>query len=379
MAKVLHIGKYFPPDKGGIESATAAAVHSALREGHEVEVVCFSSVATVSRKVDAWHVGGGSATIHRLPGRVISSQPLGFRYVLKGLALARHAHLVHLHFPNMLAALMALFLPRSVRLLVHWHSDVVNKGLLGRAFWVVEQLMLRRADAVVCTSHNYAQSSLSMRRFQQKVRVAPLGVPDPRKQFKQAPLDTRIVKWLNERRLILSVGRLVPYKGFDTLIDAVVHLPDSVAVVIVGEGPLKQVLSERVRSRGLEHRVLMAGGVKEEALHGLLGAATLFALASYVRSEAFGVAVVEALASGLPVVACDIEGSGVPWVNQDGQTGFNVPIQDASAFAAACAAILADASLAARLSLGARQRYELHFSEQVSGDALMQIYRELLA
>lgn len=193
-----------------------------------------------------------------------------------------------------------------------------------------------------------------------------------------SPLDERIAQWLNGRRLILSVGRLVPYKGFDTLIDAAAHLPDDAAVVIVGEGPLKQALAERIRSRGLAHKVLMAGGVEQAVLHGLWKAAALFALASHARSEAFGVVLAEAMACGLPVVACDIEGSGVPWVNQDGRTGFNAPIQDARAFAAACGRILADDALRAAMSAQARQRYEAHFSEPVSGRALMAVYGHLL-
>ena len=378
MANVLHIGKYFPPHRGGIESATAGAVESALREDHEVQVLCFSSATSAKETVKVWRVDGRDAHIHRMPCRVVSSQPLGLAYAIKGLGMSRRVDLIHLHYPNMLGALMALFTPRHPQLLVHWHSDVVGKGMLGRAFAWVEYLMLCRADAVVCTSGNYARSSLSLRRFQHKVHVVPLGVADPRRRVENQPLNVRVAQWLRGRQMVLSVGRLVPYKGFDILIEAATHLPVNAGVVIVGEGPLSHQLAELIRHRGLSDKVLMVGGVEQATLHGLLDAASLFALASHIRSEAFGVVLAEAMAFGLPVVACDIPGSGVSWVNQDGRTGFNVPIRDARAFAGACERILSDGALRANLSTQARQRYETHLSESVSARALMDVYRHLL-
>ena len=373
--RILHLGKFFPPDRGGIESATASAVTAALRSGYEVTVLCFSQAAKSQPEcLEHWPTQVGVATLHRMSAITISSQPLSWLYVRRGLQLAHDAEIVHLHFPNILAAMMAAHLPSRVRLVVHWHSDVVGKGWLGRlvAPWV--HRMLRRADAVICTSANYAAASPVLAPYADRIHTVPLGVPDPSQSSASCRLPVAIQRWLRGRQMVLSVGRLVPYKGFDVLINAAAHLPGDAAVVIVGDGPCRVPLQQLIESLGLSSKVMLAGHVDAEGLAALFSHATVFALASNLKSEAFGVVLVEALAHALPVVACNIEGSGVPWVNQHETTGFNVPVNDPLALGQACQRLLSETELRVRLSSNARARYETTFSQSITDAQLMAVY-----
>lgn len=375
MATIVHWGKYYPPDRGGIESVTSSLARGARRYGHAVRVVCFGQPASRPEK------GTDGVMVIRVPAAAkISSQPLSWRYFRLLLREGYRADIVHLHAPNMLAALASLILPKDTYLIVHWHSDIVGKGLLFSLLRPLEQLMLKRADVVIATSPSYMAASIPLMAVRNKVRVIPLGVQDAPAQSieSRAALPIPLQQWLAGRPFVLAVGRLVPYKGFVHLVDAAQHLSKDVAVVIVGDGPLHDELQMRITASGLADRVILAGRQDDLALNALFARAALFCLPSVERSEAFGVVLIEAMSWQLPVVATNITGSGVPWVNQDGESGLNVEPNDSLAIAKACNNILTCSSLRERLGKGARQRFESEFSETISVHRTNQLYTKLL-
>lgn len=368
---IVHWGKYYPPEMGGIEVVTRDLAAAQAEAGHRVGVVCFTRGGSgVSVQ--------GLLSIHRCREWLSkASQPLSWSYIHTGLRLARHAEVVHVHAPNPLASLMCLGLGSKSRLVIHWHSDIVGKGWLGKLVRPLERLMLKRADAVLCTSEAYAEHSEPLRPWLSKVHCVPIGIPDPQVTPISAHLPEGFSSFLKGRRLIFSAGRLVPYKGFRHLIDAIAHLPPDVALAIAGQGPLREDLEFQVKRLGLGDRVRLVGRVSDEELQGLFSAAQVFCLASVERSEAFGVVLLEAMARGLPVIATRIEGSGVPWVNSEGESGLNVPPSDPRALAEACMALLGDAGLHARLSSGARLRYLKQFRATTSAQRVLKIYGTL--
>lgn len=379
MAKnIVHFGKYYYPDAGGVESVTASIAKGAVNAGHQASVVCFSKAPL-----------GGTEMIEgvrvlRVPiNRLIKSQPLGWRYLVLCLREAWHADVVHLHAPNLLAALCGLLIRRKVKLLVHWHSDVIGKGVLGVIIKPLEAALLKRANRIVATSQVYANASLALRPYQNKISVVPIGVPDPKTisngQFTSDCIPIELASKMRGKRLILAVGRLVPYKGFDVLIEAACHLPEDVVVFIVGSGSLNEKLKQAIRSGGVSDRVFLVGRQSDEVLRALFNSASLYCLSSVERSEAFGVVLLEAMAYGLPIVATDIAGSGVPWVNQQGISGINVPIRAPIALAHACNLILSSPVQRERLAVGARQRYLNEFTEEVSVSRMLDVYDSLNA
>lgn len=377
MSKIVHFGKYYPPDAGGIESVTSSLAQGAVSAGHDVAVVCFKKAPADENSV--MH----GVRVVRLPiAKLVASQPLGLRYFWACLKEARKADVVHLHVPNMVGALCALLIGRRPRLLVHWHSDVINKGMLGKLLQPLEVALLKRADCVVATSPVYADASPHLSRFRNKVSVVPIGVMDVSPagfEHGSQQLPQELEERLAGKKLILAVGRLVPYKGFDVLIAAARHLPDDAAVVIVGGGPLQESLQASIREAGMECRVHLAGRLSDESLHTLFSRAALYCLPSVTRAEAFGVVLLEAMAYGLPIVATNIPGSGVPWVNQHGVSGINVPVNDPEALAQACNRILESEQERARFSEGARLRFTTEFTEEVSVTRMMATYDRLVA
>lgn len=372
MLNIVHFGKYYFPDFGGIESVTITLARGAAAAEHAVSVICFEKSPAKSEDIiDRVHVIRAPIT------KMVASQPLGFKYFLQCLKAAKNSDIVHLHVPNMLGALCALFISRKTPLLVHWHSDVINKGFLGKILRPLESALLRRADGIVATSEVYADASRTLAPFRSKITIVPIGVPDAKHEGGNSVLPSSIEERVSGKKIILAVGRLVPYKGFNVLIEAAKLLPKDSVVVIVGGGPLQQDLQRAVEVSKVNDRVVLAGRLSDAVLHSLFERATLYCMPSIDRAEAFGVVLLEAMAYGLPIIAANIPGSGVPWVNQHGVSGLNVPVRDSMALAEACNKILASPELRSSLSHGARQRFLSEFTEEFSVKRMIAVYERL--
>jgi glycosyltransferase involved in cell wall biosynthesis len=224
----------------------------------------------------------------------------------------------------------------------------------------------------------YADASETLRSFKDKIAIVPIGVPDVKHEGISSKLSASLDGQIRDKKIILAVGRLVSYKGFNVLIDSAKHLSGDSVVVIVGEGPLQKELQQAIKLGDLKDRVVLAGRLSNKELHVLFERASLYCLPSTYRAEAFGVVLLEAMTYGLPIVATEIPGSGVPWVNQHGTSGLNVPVRDPIALALACNQILASPELRNRLSEGARQRFNTEFTEEVSVNRMLQVYARIL-
>ena len=373
--KILHLGKYFHPDPGGIESVVKDVVLGTVNAGCDVTVLCLGRVGRLSEE------SYRAAKILRAPiWKIVASQPLGWQYFREFLRRARDFDIVQVHVPNMLAALALVVAQVPGKVIVHWHADVVNHGWLGKLIRPLERLMLRRADAIVTTSQAYAESSLLLRQFKDKVHIVPIGIADPRDDdVGRGAIQADVLEQiLDGSPVILAVGRLVPYKGFDVLINAARELPRDCRIVIVGGGERRADLESRIRENQVANRVFLAGRLDDDTLKALFQRAAIFCLPSVSRAEAFGVVLLEAMARGLPLVATNIAGSGVPWVNLHGVTGLNVPVDDAPALAAALLQLLADPGLRAQMGHEARHRFEREFTAELTTRRFVNLYDALM-
>jgi rhamnosyl/mannosyltransferase len=176
--------------------------------------------------------------------------------------------------------------------------------------------------------------------------------------------------------LWLVVGRLVYYKGLPTALDALARLPGR--LLVIGSGPLERQLRATAASLGVADRIQWVPYAENEMLVGAYRAATALWFPSNARSEGFGLVQVEAMASGCPVINTAIEGSGVPWVSRDGESGFTVAVDDPGSFAAAARRLLDDADLARRLRDGAVARARREFDRDVMVRRSMRLYDEAI-
>jgi rhamnosyl/mannosyltransferase len=288
------------------------------------------------------------------------------------LAAVRHApgDLVHLHHPNPLGDLAVLRDRRP--LVVTQHSDVVRQRALRPVYLPLVRAALRRARFVVAASEPFLRWSEELRPFAGKARVIPYGI-DPTPFAASAAVTARAralrATW-PDGPVILTVGRLVRYKGHEVLLRAARDL--DATVVIVGEGP------EAARLRALAGpRTILAGAVPEADLPAWYHAADVFCLPSVTPAEAFGIVLLEAMASGLPLVTTALP-TGVSAVNRDGTTGLVVPPGDAGALREALAALLGDLARRAAMGAAARGVLETEYTASLMGERYLALYREAL-
>jgi glycosyltransferase involved in cell wall biosynthesis len=229
----------------------------------------------------------------------------------------------------------------------------------------------------VATSQAYADSSIPLKTWRHKLAVIPIGTPAPE------PADPERVARLRHRhggrRIVFALGRMTHYKGWQVLMRAARHLDPDVQVVIGGGGPELarfRAMAERLQ---VQDRVELVGPVSPARLEAYFAIAELFCMPSTNRAEAYGVAALEAMARGLPVVASAIPGSGLGWLLQDGITGLQVPPGEPRALAQALRSLLDDGALRERLGRAGRARWAAYFTAETMADETVALYHRLLA
>ena len=372
--RVLQLGKFFPPVRGGIETATQALADGLCARGVEVDVL----VAHTGWCTQRARATGGYGIVRAGSAGQLLSTSMAPRLPLELAAQAGRYDVVHVHMPDPLAAVAVWWARPRGHVVLHWHSDVVRQRLAMALYGPLQRWLLARADAVIATSEPYAEASEALRPWRHKVHVIPLGIAAPRPRLESA----RVAAFRSAhagRRLVAALGRMTHYKGFDVLVDAAAALPADTRVLIAGAGEGLQALRARVDTLGLQDRVRLLGPLDDGDVPALLEAAELFCLPSTGRAEAFGLAMLEAMAMGRAVVCSSIPGSGVPWVSRDGETGLCVPPRDAAALAGALRRLLQDPALAARMGQAGRARFETTFQAAAMVDATLALYRSLAA
>jgi glycosyltransferase involved in cell wall biosynthesis len=374
LKKCLHLSKFFPPEVGGIETVVKDLSAGLARRGWAVEVIC----ANVVRR-----------TVVEFQETPVTRLATWFKFAKTSITPSlirelktRDADIIHIHLPNPFVNIAVFVARPNCKVVLHWHSDIVQQRYLKKIYAPLQEWLLKRADAIVATSPLYVQGSPCLRPYRQKVHIVPLG-SQLRDSF-DASGDTlghraeKIRSEYGRKKIIFALGRFVKYKSFDVLIDAAQHLDDDAVVLIGGDGELKESLVGRVVRLGLEEKVIFVGRIADDHLPAYYQACDVFCLPSTMRSEAFGLVLVEAMSYGRPVVATEIEGSGVPWVNQNGITGFNVAPGDPVALATALRRILSDRELGARFGEAGKVRFEKMFSVARMIDGVEAVYEELL-
>lgn len=383
--RVCHLGKYYPPARGGIEThlATLAAGQAAL--GARVEVVCVNHAAGDEDRT--WSAIGSTPTrdeqaeqvrIVRV-GRVanVARWDVCPTLSLWLFRLLRDADVVHLHTPNPTMMLALCAHPLRQPLVVTHHSDVVRQRVLGLALRPLEEWTARRATRILTTSPRYSAGSRLLSRHQRKVTSLPLGIdlapylePSPQARRHADELAARF-----EGPLWLAVGRLVYYKALRIGLAALQRVPGR--LLVIGTGPLEGTLRAEAERLGVADRVSWLGEVSPAELTGAYLAATALWFPSDTRSEGFGLVQVEAMASGLPVINTRIPDSGVAWVCPHDEAGLTVPPGDAAAFAASAQRLLDEPKLAERLGQGGRARAQTEFSSATMATRSLALYREV--
>jgi glycosyltransferase involved in cell wall biosynthesis len=348
--RVLHSYKVFPPDVVGGITEVIAYISKGMAPRHDSSVLVARS--------RGW---GRRYTFDSIPvealfsfGTLLST-PIAPSFPFVLAKRSRHADLVALHHPFPLNDIgVSLGLPRETALVVHWHGEIVRQRSLTGLVAPFIRRTLARAQRIVVSHPTLVSGSPFLTAHADKCAIIPYGIETPY----WAELDStqrRRAEELRSRypRLLIATGRLVPYKGFDVLIEALRRV-DATAI-IVGEGPLRADLLRLAQQRGVADRLILAGRLSRDDLKVHLHAARLYAFPSVGAAEAFGIVQIEAMAVGLPIVNTDLP-TGVPRVARHGLEALTVPPNDPAALAAAISQLLADRELSQRFGAAGRRR-----------------------
>ena len=361
--RVLHIGKFYPPHPGGMETHLQALCGE-LKQAVDVEVI----VAGDGRESIVENIDG--VKVARLGNLLnFAAAPVCPQMVKR--IRESSADIVHLHWPNPTAVLAYLASGHRGKLVFTYHSDIIRQKVLGKAFWPILRHALNRADAIITTSPDYTNTSPILQKFRERCRVIPFGVP--LEQFDRPDvIEVSKIHRQYGSRIVLGVGRLVYYKGFEYLIRAMKDVTGH--LLIVGSGRLRHELEREARACGVSERVTILAGVPD--VRPFYHAAHVFVLPSVARSEAFGIVQLEAMACGKPVINTRLD-SGVTFVSLDGLTGLTVPPANPGALGQAINTLLDNPALSAEYGRAGRRRVEQEFNLKTMTLRTLQVYKEV--
>ena len=371
MLRVLTFGRFADADFGGLERYVFELAHGLRREAQFVNIVARRG-APPDLAVEGDTVYARSfGEIGGVP--VCPSMPWHAR-TLHG---RKPFDIVHLQFPaDPMAHAATLLLPRQVKRVVTWHSDIVRQRNLLRLYRPFLDRLVRSADAIILPTPAHGSSSQQLGAASPaKFRVVPYGTDLGRFRARHPGADA-IRARSKARVLVFALGRHVYYKGFEYLIRALPAVP-KLHLLLGGRGPLTDDLVRLAAALGVAERCEFVGRIPEEALPAYYHACDIFCMPSVERAEAFGFVQIEAMAAGRPVVCCELH-NGVTYVNRDGETGLVVPPADVAALAAALARLAGDRALRARLGAQARERVFREFTVDAMARATLGVYRKVL-
>lgn len=365
--KVLHFYKTYLPDSiGGIEQVISQIVRGTVRLGVTTEVLSLSPVMT-DRTVE---VDGHK--VHRCRSNfVVASTPFSASAFLRFRQLAREVDLIHFHFPYPFADLLHFSSRVNKPTLVTYHSDIIKQKHLLKLYLPLMLRFLSDVDQIVATSPNYLKTSEILSQFKYKTDVIPIGL-DRNTYPVVAPQK---LKYWQERfgpRFFLFVGVLRYYKGLHILVDAARN--SDYPIVIVGAGPVEHELKARAAKLGV-YNLHFVGHVPDEDKGALLELCHAVILPSHLRSEAFGISLLEGAMYGKPLISSEI-GTGTTYINIDKETGIVVQPSDPTALRQAMDDLWNNQEEAMAMGKRAEERYWKLFTAEQMAESYVKLYRK---
>ncbi len=373
LLRVCHLGKYYPPAPGGIETHVRTLAQAQAALGAEVKVFCVNH-----RPGPTVVEHDGEVEVTRF-GRLAAVAKLDVCPELSR-ALARvEADILHMQVPNPTMILALLQARPSPPLVVTYQSDLVRQRVRGALFRPLERLLYRRVRAIMPTSPTYPPGSRFLRPYGERLQVLPMGIDlEPyQNPSSQALAEAEAIRARYPGPIWMGCGRLIYYKGFLNAVRALPKVPGT--LLLIGDGPDRPALEAEAVALGVQDRVVFLGSMPYQAIVPYYLASHAFWFPSNARSEAFGIVQVEAMASGCPVINTAIPHSGVAWVSAHEETGLTVPVDDPEALAAAARRLLEEPGLRDRLAAVGRERARRDFDHRVMAERSLEIYRRVLA
>jgi len=368
--RVAQVTKYFYPHKGGIESNALGISEGLVDLGHEVLVL----TSNIPKGEELEELSGICVLRSNCFFTAFNDPftPGLFKNLLK-----EDYDIIHVHLPDPFNSVYALLASaiRKKPLFVTYHADIIKNRWyhfpFKLAYSVFSYMVLKSAVKIIATTPDYVKESQIPKKFRDKIMIVPNFVDSGKYIPELSGYRIRKEHSLENKKVILFLGRLVPYKGAEYLIASYKKVKEKVkdaVLVIAGSGPLEQELKKQAADLKLEDVVFTPA--EEDDIPEYYAACDIFVLPSVTRQEAFGIVLLEAMSSGKPVVSTNI--SGMPYVV--GNAGIVVPPRDPEALADAIIRILTEKDLRVKMGRRARERVEKEFNKEAAAEKTLKLY-----
>ena len=367
--RVLHFYKTaFPDTRGGVEQVIDQIARSVNAFGIESDVLSLTR-AHVPRTIPQ---NGYFAHRARLNFQIAST---GFSAssVLRFWQLTKKADVIHYHFPWPFMDLVHFLTKVKKPTVVTYHSDIVRQKHLLNFYKPLRNKFLTDVNRIVTTSPNYLETSDVLDRYRDKVDVIPIGLDEGTYPI---PANDKLTYW-KERfggKFYLFVGVLRYYKGLHILMEALKQT--NYPVVLIGAGPTERALKQQAMELGLKN-VHFLGYLPEIDKVALLKLCFGVLFPSHLRSEAFGVSLLEGAMYGKPLISSEI-GTGTTFINIANETGLVVPPGDPGALQVAMRYLWENPDIALEMGRNARTRYLKRFTAATMAKSYGSLYRRVL-
>lgn len=375
--RILFVADDLYPGFGGQASATQGHIKALLEAGHEIRAVAGAEPSPIEAPP--------GVVVERLPSWVLANSQTRFAHPLFG-RLAPHlewADVLHANTPTALAAAAVIVAKRkSVPVVLGLHTQIETTELqvpivgkfLGLLLQIWYRILFSGADLVVAPTRFAAETARVFTRS--RVEAVSNGI-DLTGWPRPTDLDERGARLADPTatRRLLYLGRLSGEKGVGGLLPLIGGLPENYQLTIAGHGPLKQELKTAIAIAGLEERVQLLGFVSESEKRALMAASDVFVMPS--PAELQSIATLEAMASGLPVVAFGHASSAVPGFVRDSGGGVVVDPVAPRSQASAVRALLENSSAVMGAARAARV-FAVSHDVKASAARLVGLYQELV-
>ncbi|QEN23702.1 Glycosyl transferase [Francisella orientalis] len=366
--RILHVFKLFYPDTyGGIEKFI-----------HELSV---AMAKKYDLDIHILAMGKENRTIHKdfytlhfaKTNLNIASTTFSLSAIKKFKELAKQVDIIHYHFPYPYADLLQTICRANKPYIVTYHSNIIKQKRLMMLYKPLMRKFLNGAKYILPTSPNYLETSEILREIKVPKKVIPMSLNKSDYNIDEENYS----HWKNNigfEKFFIYIGGLRYYKGLDVLIDAMQG--QDYPLVIVGDGDQRDLLEQKVKQNKLQN-VKFVGALDDKDKLSLLKLSYALVLPSNIRTEAFGLVLLEASMFAKPMITCEI-GTGTTFVNINKQTGLVAKSDDTQDLAKKLNQLWQDEQTAKDYGASAKARFDDIFSLEEMVECYKSVYDEVI-
>ncbi len=373
--KVLQVNKVYYPFTGGVERVVQQIAEGLADRTDMKVLVCNENKEDITENING-------VEVHRSGSfYMFGSMPLSVKFIRDLKKMSKDCDIIHFHMPFPVGDLAGLLSGYRGKIIVWWHSDVVRQKKMMLFYKPVMKLFLRRADAIIVATQGHIDGSTYLKPYEDKCVIIPFGVdPVIEKKADEWVESEKNMKFEQEKKdkpvRFLFVGRLVYYKGCKVLLEAFRQVKNA-ELIMIGDGVMKVELKKLAEQYEIAERVFFLGNVSDEELEENFAQCDVFVLPSIVKSEAFGLVQIEAMAYKKPVINTNLP-SGVPYVSIHKETGLTVEPEDAQELAKAMNWMVVHPAERKQMGEKARQRVKDEFQMHMMLEKVLETYYRVL-